>query len=95
MTRKELVKLLESSYGEDDEVYVCYEDDQGECVDVAKCVEDVTQTCCNGHYEVRKDKDSEWETVREEDSIWRYAPGDCVRYVTDYNYDVTRKCIII
>jgi hypothetical protein len=95
MTRKELVDLLVANYAEDDEVYVRSWDDHQECVDKVKGIEDVTQTHCNGHYEVRKDKDSEWETVKEDDSIWRYAPGDCVRYVTDYNYDVTRKCIII
>ena len=94
MTRKELVELLVANYGEDDEVFVKYVDDQGDCVDMVKGVEDVTQTFCNGHYEVRKDKDSEWETLREDDSIWRHAI-DCVRYVTDYNYDVTRKCIVV
>lgn len=94
MTRKELVDLLVANYAEDDEVYVRYEDDQGECVDKVKGVEDVTQTHCNGHYEVRKDKDSEWETLGEDDSIWHYS-RDCVRYVTDEEYDVTRKCIVV
>lgn len=94
MTRKELVDLLVANYAEDDEVYVCYEDDQGECVDKVKGVEDVTQTHCNGHYEVRKDKDSEWETLGEDDSIWNYS-RECVRYVTDERYDVTRKCIMV
>lgn len=94
MTRKELVDLLVANYAEDDEVYVRYEDDQGECVDKVKGVRDVTQTHCNGHYEVRKDKDSEWETLGEDDSIWHYC-RDCVRYVTDEEYDVTRKCIVV
>ena len=94
MTRKELVKLLESSYGEDDEVYVRYLDDQGECVDKAVGVADVTQTFCNGHYEVKDGYGSEWRKLDDGDSIWNYT-RECVRYVTDYNYDVTRKCIMV
>ena len=94
MTRKELVDLLVANYAEDDEVYVRYEDDQGECVDKVKGVEDVTQTCCNGHYEVKNENGSEWRKLAEGDSIW-YYPRDCVRYVTDETYDVTRKCIMV
>lgn len=92
MTRKELVDLLVANYAEDDEVYVCYEDDQGECVDMAKCVEDVTQTTCNGHYEVRNGE--EWTRLAEGDSIWNYS-RECVRYVTDERREVTRKCIMV
>ena len=94
MTRKELVDLLVANYAEDDEVYVRYEDDQGECVDKVKGVEDVTQTCCNGHYEVRNGVGEEWTRLAEGDSIWNYS-RECVRYVTDYDYDVTRKCIMV
>ena len=94
MTRKELVKLLESSYGEDDEVYVCYSDDMGECVDKVTGVGDVTKTHCNGHYEVKDGYGSEWRKLAEGDSIWNYS-RECVRYVTDERYDVTRKCIIV
>ena len=93
MTRKELVKLLESSYAEDDEVYVRYEDDQGdECVDNVKGIGDVTQTCSIGHYEVRN-ADGDWLEIGCDD-VWNYA-RECVRHVTDSEYDVTRKCIII
>ena len=94
MTRKELVKLLESSYGEDDEVYVRYLDDMGECVDKVTGVGDVTQTHCKGHYEVKDGYGSEWRELAEGDSIWNYS-RDCVRYVTDERYDVTRKCIMV
>ena len=93
MTRKELVKLLESSYGEDDEVYVCYSDDMGECVDKVKGVEDVTQTRCNGHYEVRG-ANGEWEKLKDGDSVYNYTTANA-RYVTDYKYDVMRKCILV
>ena len=93
MTRKELVDLLVANYAEDDEVYVRYLDDMGECVDKVTGVGDVTQTHCNGHYEVRG-ANGEWEKLAEDDSIWNYS-RECARYVTDEKYDVTRKCIMV
>lgn len=92
MTRKELVDLLVANYAEDDEVYVSYEDEHGECVDTAKGVGEVTQTPCNGHYEVRNGE--EWTRLAEGDSIWNYS-RECVRYVTDERREVTRKCILV
>lgn len=94
MTRKELVDLLVANYAEDDEVYVCYTDDMGECVDKVKGVGDVTQTHCNGHYEVRNGDDENWTKLAEGDSIWNYSQGG-VRYVQTGSYDVTRKCIVV
>lgn len=94
MTRKELVDLLVANYAEDDEVYVRYEDDQGECVDKVKGVEDVTQTHCNGHYEVRNGIGGNWTRLAEGDSIWNYFE-ECVRHVTDETHEVTRKCIMV
>ena len=93
MTRKELVDLLVANYAEDDEVYVRYLDDQGECIDEVKSVEDVTQTHCNGHYEVRG-ANGKWEKLKGGDSLWNYTTVN-TRYVTDSKYDVTRKCIVV
>jgi hypothetical protein len=93
MTRKELVDLLVANYAEDDEVYVRYLDDQGECVDKVKGVDDVIQTYCNGHYEVRG-ANGEWEKLKDGDSLWNYTT-DNSRYVTDHKYDRTRKCIVV
>ena len=94
MTRKELVDLLVANYAEDDEVYVCYTDEVGECVDKVTGVGDVTQTHCNGHYEVRNGVGGEWTRLAEGDSIWNYS-RECVRYVTDERREVTRKCIMV
>ena len=92
MTRKELVDLLVANYAEDDEVYVRSWDDHAECVDKVKGIEDVTQTHCNGHYEVRNGE--EWTRLAEDDSIWNYS-RERVRYVTDERREVTRKCIMV
>ena len=94
MTRKELVDLLVANYAEDDEVYVRYEDDQGECVDKVKGVEDVTQTCGKGHYEVRSGIGEDWTRLAEGDSVWNYS-RECVRYVTDETHNETRRCIVV
>ena len=92
MTRKELVDLLVANYAEDDEVYVRYLDDQGECVDKVKGVEDMTQTYCQGYYEV-KDNDG-WRKMDDGERAMNFANG-CVRYVQTGSYDVTRKCIVV
>lgn len=93
MTRKELVDLLTANYAEDDEVYVRYLDDQGECVEKVTGIQDVTQTYCKGYYEVRG-ANGEWEKLKDGDSVWNYTT-DNARYVTDSRYDVTRKCIMV
>ena len=94
MTRKELVDLLVANYAEDDEVYVCYSDDQGECVEKAKGVEDVTQTFCRGYYEVKDGYGSEWRKLKEGESVYNFVSG-FARYIQEGTYDVTRKCIVV
>ena len=93
MTKKDLVKLLDAKYADDDEVYVRYLDDQGECIEKAVGVEDVTKTHTQGHYEV-KTADGEWKKVPEDESLWGYASRD-IKYVTDKTYDVTKTCIVV
>ena len=92
MTRKELVDLLVANYAEDDEVYVRYFDDQGECVDKVNGVEDVTETFCQGYYEVKVD--GNWRKMENGECAIDFA-RDCVRYVQTGDYDVTRKCIVV
>ena len=93
MTRKELVELLVANYGENDEVFVKYEDDQGDWVDTVKGIGDVTQTHSKGHYEVRN-ADGEWKRMAEGDDVWKHMRND-VRYVTDKEWEETHRCIIV
>ena len=92
MTRLELVKLLEENYREDDEVYVMYRDDQGQCIDMVCGVEDVMEEHCYGHHELR-DENGEWIPLADGE-VWNYSRND-TRYVVDGIRKSTRKCIVV
>lgn len=55
MTKKELVKLLNEKFSDDEEVFVSFCDDQGECVEPISRVDDVSQTFESYVYEVNID----------------------------------------
>lgn len=97
MTRKELVELLESQYGEDDEVFVKYEDDQGEeRVSGVSGIEDVTQThIVKSRWEEQNDQ-GEWCEIPVKEA---FQKGGCrnerIRYVGMKFQDITKKCIVV
>lgn len=99
MTRKELVELLIANYGENDEVFVKYEDDQGECTSTVSGVEDFTQTyITKSRWEIQDRISGEWKEISNEEA--RRKNGcrcitDKIRYVTVETEDITRKCIVV
>lgn len=93
MTRKELVALLESQYGEDDEVFVKYDDDQGECISDVHGIEDVTQTHIVKSRWEEKDDLGGWHEISAKEAFQK--SGERVRYVTLETQDITKKCIVV
>lgn len=97
MTRKELVELLESQYGENDEVFVKYDDDQGEeRVSGVFGIEDVTQTHIVKCRWKEENDQGEWCEISAKDA---WQKGGCrnerVRcFVMWKKQNITRRCIV-
>lgn len=96
MTKKELVELLNANFADNDEVFVHYEDDQGECVDGIKAVEDVTQNFLKRHFQVLNHATGEWKDWPHEDHPtyhgYKYRE---YREIIDREWSETKKCLIV
>lgn len=96
MTKKELVELLNANFADNEEVFVRYDDDQGECVGEIKSVEDVTQNFIKRHFQVLNPITDEWEVWPREDhpTYHGYKNGE-YREIIDREWSETKKCICV
>lgn len=105
MTRKELVKLLEENFAEDEEVKFVYTDDQGDVrgdvqyVDIHKCTfveghREWLEIDENGHREWVKLSEEEYHDIVLRKSLKTYDRAR-LRWVTDREFDDARKCVFI
>lgn len=95
MIKKELVELLNTNFADNDEVFVRYDDDQGECIGDIKSVEDVTQNFLERHFYVLNPVTNEWELWPRGDehpSHHGYKVGQ-YREIIDREWSITKKCI--
>ena len=100
MTRKELVKLLEASYGENEEVFVKYDDDQGPVTtSISGEVSDFTETIATKTcWEIQ---DRETGTWREISAAEARSKGGCscitdkIRFRIVETLNQKRKCIVV
>ena len=95
MTKKELVKLLNENFADDEEVFVRYDDDQGECVDKIREVNEVTQTFIEKHYNVLiGGKWVRWDKGMQHPSYFGYKDREWEE-VIDREWQETKKCICV
>lgn len=97
MTKKELVELLNAKFADDEEVFVRYDDDQGECVGEIKSVEDVTQNFIKRRFQVLNPATNEWEDWPRGDehpTYHGYKREEC-RVIVDREWSETKKCICV
>lgn len=92
MTKKELVKLLNEKFTDDEEVFISFYDDQGECVEPISKVDTVSQTFEKYDYEVNIN--GEWvpymnKLVHPRRVFEEYQ----IRTVNHQQWTETKKCI--
>lgn len=97
MTKKELVELLNANFADNDEVFVRYEDNQGECVGGIKSVEDVTQNFIKRHFQVFNPIINGWEDWKRGKDHPIYHGFKCGewREIVDREWSETKKCICV
>jgi hypothetical protein len=92
MTKKELVKLLNEKFTDDEEVFVKFCDDQGECVEPISKVDNVSQTFEKYEYEVNID--GKWVPYTNKLVHPRRVYDEyLIRTVNHKQWTETKKCI--
>lgn len=94
MTKKELVKLLNEKFSDDEEVFVKFCDDQGECVEPISKVDNVSQTFVQYDYEVNIDGKWVPYTNRLVHPL-RIYNKHMVKQVNHKQWTETKKCICV
>ena len=100
MTRKELVKLLEASYGENEEVFVKYDDDQGTVTaSIGGEVSDFTETIATKTcWEIQDRETGTWREISDAEAR---SKGGCscrtdkIRFRIVETQNRKRKCIVV
>lgn len=93
MTKKELVKLLNENFADDEEVFMRYDDEQSECVTEIREVREVIQTFIENHYNVLiGGKWVRWDKGMQHPSRFGYKAGEWEE-VIDHKRQETKKCI--
>lgn len=94
MTKKELVKLLNEKFSDDEEVFVKFCDDQGDCVEPISTVDNVSQTFASFDYEVNID--GKWVPYTNKlVHPRRIYDEESIRTVNYKEWTKTNKCICV
>lgn len=94
MTKKELIAFLNANFADNDEVFVMYEDDHGECVASIDSIRDVKECFQKDHFEVMENGNwIRWENPFVHPSA-HFRHGKW-RRVLDREWSITKKCICV
>ena len=94
MTKKELVKLLNENFSDDEEVFVSFQDDQGDCVESILKVDNVSRTFVDYDYEINID--GKWVLFnRALLTHIRNFENEQIRKVNYRQWTETKKCICV